>query len=240
MEDNSEPEWASTNHNTTNTNPEKDDEENCPALDDNRNTVVSRVSFAPSMSMELSSDPSNSPHLTPSSERALPHRLYRAFKGITVLTSLLLFIAQVVSVVYLPFDGVELVIKLFLSSFSVLVIVNEFEWWGMLRNSPLLTNWAPRGYFYMFIGIVSVEENDVKPGQNMSTLPFDYTAAIFIETASWMMVGLGAVYFIFGLCCGGNYINKKRDDYSKRVAERKRIFEQGLSSDTALSKQMIT
>lgn len=81
----------------------------------------------------------------PSSNRTKAHRLYRCFKFITSMTALLLLIAQIVSVVYLPFDFVELVLKIFLSGFSVLIILNELEWWSMLQNSPLLTNWITRG-----------------------------------------------------------------------------------------------
>ena len=81
----------------------------------------------------------------PSSERSFLHKVYRMFKTITVLVALLLLIAQVVSVVYLPFDGVEMVLKIFVSTFSALIVLNELEWWGMLRNSPILYNWIPRG-----------------------------------------------------------------------------------------------
>ena len=70
----------------------------------------------------------------PSSQRSRGHRMYRFFKCITSLTALLLFIAQIVSVVYLPFDFVELVLKVFLSGFSVFIILNELEWWSMLQN----------------------------------------------------------------------------------------------------------
>ncbi|KAL7532269.1 hypothetical protein ACHAWF_004069, partial [Thalassiosira exigua] len=189
--------------------------------------------FAPSETSSTSS-------LAPSSERTFSHRVYRFFKVVTVLMALLLVVAQVVSVVYLPFDAVELVIKFFLSSFAVVIILNELEWWSLLTNSPLLTNWVPRGYFYAFIGVVSLEENDLKPSKPLSALPVDYTAALFIEVSSWMMFANGAIYLLFGLCCGQRFMNNVRDNYSERLAERKRIFEQGLQSDTALSRQMVT
>lgn len=85
-----------------------------------------------------------------------------------------------------------------------------------------------------------MEENNIKPSQSIHTLPVDYTAALFIETASWMMVAVGCCYVGFGLICGQRYLNKVRGDYYHRVAERKRIFEEGLQSDSALSRQMIT
>ena len=85
--------------------------------------------------------------------RSIVHRIYRFFKFITISMSVLLFIAQVVSVIFLPFDGVELALKLFLSSFSVLIILNEAEWWSMLEKSPLFKQWVPRGVSQLsFIG----------------------------------------------------------------------------------------
>lgn len=63
---------------------------------------------------------------------------------------LLLGAAQVVGLVYLPWNiMVELVLKVFISSFAVLVMLNELEWWGMLRDSQLLWNWLSRRYFYV-------------------------------------------------------------------------------------------
>ena len=102
------------------------------AYDEESNPVISAADFSNTDSV-------------PSSERSRGHRMYRFFKCNTILTALLLFIAQIVSVAYLPFDFVELVLKVFLSGFSVLIILNELEWWSMLQNSPLLTNWITRG-----------------------------------------------------------------------------------------------
>jgi hypothetical protein len=79
-----------------------------------------------------------------------------------------------------------------------------------------------------FVGIVSLDENNVRPNQTLGTLPVDYGAALFIETASLMMVAIGGCYTAFGLCCGQRYLTKVREDYGERLAERKRIFEEGL------------
>lgn len=226
--DPSSPNWAATNTEETKSVHEEID----PVLDDRQPAANS--------SMEISDGAS--PQLAPSAQRKPAHSLYRLFKFVTIAWSLLLFIAQLVSVVYLPFDGIELMLKIFLSSFSVLIILNELEWWPALRDSPLFKNFITRGYFYVFLGLVSTEENNIKPskGSVVSNLPVDYTAALFIETASWAMVAIGILYFLSGLCCGQYYINKVREDHSNRLAERKRIFEVGMKSEAALSNQMIT
>ena len=65
---------------------------------------------------------------------------------------------------------------------------------------------------------------------SLNALPFDYTAALFIETVSWMMFVIGVLYISFGLCCCQVYQTKVRENYKDRLAERKKIFEDGLNS----------
>lgn len=136
------------------------------------------------------------------------------------------------SVVYLPFTSLELLLKFFLGSFSILIVLIELEWGGkLITGSALLTNWISRGYFYAFVGLVSLEENNLQPTTaSLSTLPFDYSAALFIETSSTMMLVVGCCYSAFGLCCGQRYMNKVRSDYKKRLSDKKKMFENG--SDT--------
>lgn len=242
MDTASTPEWASGA--TSIPTKSAQDEESAPAFQ-NRNTVLTSVSFAPSMSanngmdnMEMTS--LNEPQLSPSTRRTFAHRAYRFFKFIAIALAFLLLLAQVLSLVFLPFDAHELVLKVFLGSFSILIMLNELEWWGLLKNSPILWNWIPRGYFYAFIGLVSVEENEVKSDMPLNSIVGSYSAAMFIETVSWMIFAVGVLYSVFGLCCGQLYVNKVRDNYSERLAERKRIFEEGLNSDTAaVSKQLM-
>jgi len=220
------PGWANTNDGAT-------EEEGQPLSNTSKSqSVFSRVSFAPPLATANNIIEAETDNNTqPSYQRTCSHKLFRLFKLITILIAALLLIAQVISLVYLPFDGVELQLKIFLSSYCVVIIMNELEWWDALRSSPLLWNWVPRGYFYAFIGVVSVEENNLKPSSGaLNTLPIDYTAALFIETASWMMFVIGILYILFGLCCCQVYQTKVRENYKERLAERKKIFEDGLNS----------
>jgi hypothetical protein len=219
MDGSDSPEWAAAD-----TQAEEDEES---------------VSFTQSIAPIGIDGSSGTAQIAPSPDRVFAHRIYRGFKFIAIAMALLLGVAQIVSVVFLPFDGLELVLKIFLSSFSVLVVLNEAECWGMLRGSPLFWNWISRGYFYAFIGLVSLEENNINPAQSLSALPVDYSAALFIETASWSICAVGVLYFGFGLCCGQRYLGYARDDYLHRKKERKRIFEEGLRSDS-FAKEMLT
>lgn len=205
------PTWASTG---------EDEDHPLSSGGGGRQSMLSRISLPAEVDSET----------TPSNQRTCSHKMFRLFKFITILIAALLLIAQIVSLVYLPFDGVELLIKLFISSFCLLIMMNELEWWGILKESGLFWNWIPRGYFYCFIGVVSVEENNLKPSSGaLNALPFDYTAALFIETVSWMMFVIGVLYICFGLCCCQVYQTKVRENYKDRLAERKKISE-GLNS----------
>mmetsp|Transcript_1756 Transcript_1756/g.3850 ORF Transcript_1756/g.3850 Transcript_1756/m.3850 type:complete len:243 (+) Transcript_1756:152-880(+) len=173
----------------------------------------------------------------PSNARTWPHKFFRLFKLLNIAFAFFLLVAQAVSVVYLPFDFVELLLKLFVASFCVMFIMNELETSKILRDSPLLWNWVPRGYFYAFVGVVSVEENNLKPRNaseySFAALTSSYSSAMFIEVASWMMFVLGVLYIIFGLLFGQRYHNKLREDYNNRVTERRRMLgESGLRSNS--------
>lgn len=71
--------------------------------------------------------------------------LRRHWTVLNIAFAFFLLVAQVVSIVYLPFDFVELLLKLFVASFCVMFIMNELETSKILRDSPLLWNWVPRG-----------------------------------------------------------------------------------------------
>ena len=129
----SNPGWANTDDG------ELAEEEGQP-LSDQRQSMFSRVSFAPA-----AGETDDNAQTSSLSQRTFSHKLFRLLKFVTVLLAVLLLIAQVISLVYLPFDGVELILKVFLSSFCVMIMLNELEWWGLLRASPLLWNWIPRG-----------------------------------------------------------------------------------------------
>ena len=80
----------------------------------------------------------------------------------------------------------------------------------------------------------------MKPEQSavdLANLTIDYSAAMFIEVASWMMAVLGLAYCVFGLFCGQHYVTNVNANHKDRLKERKRIFDEGLRSD-ALSNQI--
>lgn len=106
----------------------------------------------------------------------------------------------------------------------------------MPTNEILRRYFIVSQYFYAFIGIVSIEENNLKSSTadySFATLTSSYSAIMFIEVTSWMMFALGVFFIFFGLCCCQRYHAKVREEYTNRMAERKRMFgESGLRSNS--------
>ena len=151
----------------------------------------------------------------PSSKRSCVHRFFRFVKFLAVVSSLMLFVGQCVAIFYGRASRVQVVLKLYVMAFCVLIIMNEMEWTRLATESKLLVNWMGRGFSYSFVGLVSVEENDVMV-RFINVSLAGKTQLMFIETVSYMMVGVGVIYFILGLSCCKSVSDRARLDYTKR------------------------
>lgn len=156
------------------------------------------------------------------SGRTFSHKCFRMLKFLTMVTAFLLLTAQIVTLTYLTSSSVEVLIKLFLISFCVLIVLNELEKWKNLRESKLFKFFVTKGYFYVFIGVISVEENEV----GMSLIDFEEnTASLFVETVSYMMVAIGGVYILLGMFCCDLYFGKVRNEFISRNEEMRKMSE---------------
>mmetsp|Transcript_26874 Transcript_26874/g.77480 ORF Transcript_26874/g.77480 Transcript_26874/m.77480 type:complete len:231 (-) Transcript_26874:1303-1995(-) len=151
----------------------------------------------------------------PSAKRSCVHRFFRFVKFLTVVSSLMLFVGQCVAIFYGPASRVQIVLKLYIMAFCILIIMNEMEWTRLATESKLLVNWMGRGFSYSFVGLVSVEENDVMVKFINISLA-GKTQLMFIETVGYMMVGVGVIYFTLGLSCCKSVSDRARLDYTKR------------------------
>eukprot|EP00561_Arcocellulus_cornucervis_P014695 CAMPEP_0185805624 /NCGR_PEP_ID=MMETSP1322-20130828/3972_1 /TAXON_ID=265543 /ORGANISM="Minutocellus polymorphus, Strain RCC2270" /LENGTH=226 /DNA_ID=CAMNT_0028501673 /DNA_START=1 /DNA_END=678 /DNA_ORIENTATION=- len=151
----------------------------------------------------------------PSSKRSSTHRFFRFVKFLAVVSSFMLFVGQCVAIFYGRASHVQVVLKLYVMAFCVLIIMNEMEWTRLATESKLLVNWMGRGFSYSFVGLVSVEENDVMV-RFINVSLAGKTQLMFIEAVSYMMVGVGVIYFILGLSCCKSVSDRARLDYTKR------------------------
>ena len=151
----------------------------------------------------------------PSAKRSCVHRFFRFVKFITVVSSLMLFIGQCVAIFYGRASRVQIVLKLYVMAFCCIIIMNEMEWTRLATDSRLLTNWMGRGFSYSFVGLVSVEENDVMV-KFMNVGLANKTQMMFIEAVGYMMVAVGVIYFALGVSCCKSVSDRARLDYTKR------------------------
>lgn len=165
-------------------------------------------------SSSWSADPQVTSNPT-SSKRSCAHRFFRFVKFLAVVSSLMLFVGQCVAIFYGRASRVQVVLKLYVMAFCILIIMTEMEWTRLATESKLLVNWMGRGFSYSFVGLVSVEENDVMV-RFINVSLAGKTQLMFIEAVAYMMVGVGVIYFILGLSCCKSVSDRARLDYTKR------------------------
>lgn len=121
--------------------------------------------------------------------------------------------------------------------FATLLILVEFpDIFPFLQHAPsstassspppppplYITNWIPRGIFYIFLGIITLEQSivvralDEKRHASTSSRFFD---GIFIVISAWCMLAVGAVYVLFGLFCMQKVMERVRKDEKEKWTE---------------------
>lgn len=82
-----------------------------------------------------------------------------------------------------------------------------------------ITNWIPRGIFYIFLAIICFEQSlvvrafDEARHASTSSRFFD---GIFIVISAWFMLLVGALYVIFGIFCLQKIMEKVRIDEKEK------------------------
>mmetsp|Transcript_4361 Transcript_4361/g.8852 ORF Transcript_4361/g.8852 Transcript_4361/m.8852 type:complete len:408 (-) Transcript_4361:85-1308(-) len=101
------------------------------------------------------------------------------------------------------------------------------------RPPPLhLTNWIPRGIFYIFLSIICFEQSivvralDADRHASTSSRFFD---GIFIVLSAWVMLIVGGTYVVFGIFCLQRVMERVRreekerwDEYREEVERKER------------------
>ena len=126
--------------------------------------------------------------------------------------------------------------------FSLLLILVEFpDIFPFLQHAPnnnnnntsststtiiipplYITNWIPRGIFYIFLGIVCFEQSivvralDEARHASTSSRFFD---GIFIVISAWFMLVVGIVYILFGIFCIQRIMERVRIDEKEKWQE---------------------
>eukprot|EP00978_Attheya_sp_CCMP212_P000422 scaffold867_cov50-Attheya_sp.AAC.1 len=126
-------------------------------------------------------------------------------------------IGQFLSLFYQEINGaIHYVLRVYVVSFSALVVVNELEWFAFTRESRVLHNWVSRGLLYSFVGVIALQENQVTPQDDNPAVD---GAMYYVAAADWAILGMGMVYFAMGIIGLQRIDEKHREDYkNKKIA----------------------
>jgi hypothetical protein len=162
--------------------------------------------------------------LTAAALRAKPHIpginpclwLFHTLQGVCVVASLMLCVTQVIPLVLAAREKnagllntvgwASVALKAYISSFCLVFVAVETDLpIPFLRDSNLFQRYLSRGFLYSFLGLICLEEayservrDIVKKSSSLDNVGW---AAIFMQLSSWLMLAVGCLYMLMGVCC---------------------------------------
>ena len=110
-------------------------------------------------------------------------------------------------------DGVNEAVRYSLSLYLVVMcfisVLTELEWFSFIINSRLLTNWISRGFVYIFMAILSIDQASLGETTNQRELDF-------ITTISYLFGAIGLGYTVMGVFCMQLWLKKLREEHQIR------------------------
>jgi hypothetical protein len=183
------------------------------------------------------------------SKSLMPHRprenpclwLFHFLQGVAVLVSLCLLATQLIPLFlmsaadYSERIGIlSVALKVYIALFCLMFVVVET---GLpvpfVRSSQLLQNYLSRGFIYSFLGLICVEEAYSERVKDLITHGKDEFhvgwVAIFMQLSSWLMLGVGVLYMLLGMCCLNLLrvkLQKKEKEDWKRYREQMKLWKE--------------
>lgn len=153
--------------------------------------------------------------------------LFHLLSGIAAVASLCLLATQMIPVLLMSNDDrwsklgvLSMALKFYIAVFCGLFLCVETELpIPILRSSQLLQNYSSRGFLYSFVALISVEEaysehlTEIVSNHEQTHIGW---APIFMQISSWVMLGIGGLYFLLGLCCLQALRRKLKQDEKER------------------------
>mmetsp|Transcript_4823 Transcript_4823/g.7310 ORF Transcript_4823/g.7310 Transcript_4823/m.7310 type:complete len:172 (-) Transcript_4823:70-585(-) len=104
---------------------------------------------------------------------------------------------------------VEIITRLYGIVFCFVIVFAELEWPLALRETLIFKLWPIRGALYIFLGLLTLEFSDFSDDNDL--------AKVFHNIIGWIMVGIGAFYFVLGVTCMRRVREKKLAQYQAVV-----------------------
>ena len=121
-------------------------------------------------------------------------------------------------------------LRCYLAIFSFIFLLTEIT---ARITSSFLQNWIYRGFLYTFLGVVGLEQRAamILNGSLDSEKPLTFDniswsvewTSFFILISSWWMIGVGCLYFLFGIFCLQSRLTLYQEHYQTQMENYKRI-----------------
>lgn len=153
-------------------------------------------------------------------------------ESLGVMTCLALMGSQALPLIMYPLDELgiaNICLKVYISLFCVLFVLIEWDVpIGFLRDASFLQTYLSRGFLYSFIGLSALEEAYSERVADMIAHSKEqfYISwfSLFMQVSSWMMLALGIIYMLFGLCC----LKALRDKLKKAEQEKWETYREAM------------
>lgn len=162
-------------------------------------------------------------------KRRLFHKTIVLMSAVAVVSSFLMAVGQLIGMMYQTEGPIQYVLRFYVFLLCFLAILTELEWTSFARESAILRFWVTRGFFYSFIGLLGLEENDTSADKDDSSFKNLDAAREFTKVVAWMIIGVGIAYSLMGLCCLQVLYKRQRADFEARV-ERASVVRESAAS----------
>jgi hypothetical protein len=165
--------------------------------------------------------------------RKLLHKLFALIAFLTAVAALCLAVGEILAIIFESHGPIEYTLNAYLLLCCMFIMFNELQWTMLTQEASFLGHWVTRGLFYVFIGVISIEQNDktFQAGQTKRNNHLAYNVSMaYIKAVAYVIMGFGVLYFLMGLFCLHRVYNGLLKDYTERVEMAKRLRKHGGAS----------
>jgi hypothetical protein len=151
--------------------------------------------------------------------RRMSHKMIILLSIVTCVAAVLMLIGQILGLfVFRSYGPIQYILHFYVFSLCILVVLVEWEWTAIGRQSFIFSHWLTRGLSYCFIGVLGLEENDTADWTDASNF-----IEFFVKFAAWFVIVVGTMYFVLGLFFVQGFYTRERKDYAERCALAKQL-----------------
>lgn len=161
-------------------------------------------------------------------KRSFMHKLFLASRYIAFFLSFNMAVGEIVILCYselLKLEIIEFALHIYLLLISIMIMFNEIGWFKFILTSEILRNWISRGALYAFIGVIGLNDIEVKLGAEDMDVLHEF-AYFYLVGVSWAMIGSGALYVLLGVLCLQRLHDELEEDHRDKLLRHQLLVEE--------------